>query len=102
MNKTFLFLILIKLLKFNLGCPPSVSYQADAWLPNATSISSPSTTYNNFKSYGNNCGHNKYWNVGDSGFIVGGVEAYKNEFPHLVAIWVNGEYPGCAGVIISS
>ena len=102
MNKAFVLFILFNL-NFNLNesCPPTVSYQADAGLPNASSISTPSTTYNNFRSYGNNCGHNKYWNVGDSGFIVGGVEAYENEFPHLVAVQTNENFR-CAGVIISS
>ena len=102
MNKAFLFFILFNLnLKLNECCPPTVSYQADAGLPNASSSSTGSITYNNIRSYGNNCGHNKYWNVGDSGFIVGGVDAYENEFPHLVAVQEN-EYFRCAGVIISS
>ena len=94
-------IILFSFFDVNLCCytsPPP--YQADAGLPNAASFSVSSLPYNNFRSYGNNCGHNKYWNVGDSGFIVGGVEAYENELPYQVALEFNGYF--CGGVIISS
>ena len=99
-----LIIFLFSLFDVSLCChhspPQAPNYQVNAGLPNATSISPPSTTYNNIRSYGNNCGHNKYWNVGDSGFIVNGAEAYENEFPFLVQIDYSGRY--CAGVIISS
>ena len=122
MNFAFPFgLLFTFLLKVNQGCHNSVgaptagtmttgtttttrstvSYQDDAGLPDATSNSTASTTYNSFRSYGNNCGHNKYWNVGDSGFIVGGVEAYENEFPYLVNV-KSFRNEQCSGVIINS
>ena len=98
MNKVFVFGVLFTLFNVN-QCCPTVTYQKKAGLPNVTSISTGSISYNNFMSYGNNCGHNKYWNVGDSGFIVNGVDAYENEFPYLVTLQFNGEF--CGGVIIS-
>ena len=100
MSKNFaLIILLFTLFDVSLCCytsPPE--YQAEAGLPNANSYSY-SATYNNFRSYGNDCGHNKYWNVGDSGFIVNGVEAYENEFPYQVSLEYNGYF--CGGVIIS-
>ena len=77
---------------------PPVSYQGESGLPDAASFSLP-TTYLNFRSYGNNCGHNKYWNVADGSFIINGDEAYENEFPYLVRFQKNDK--DCLGVIIS-
>ena len=84
------------------GCysPPDdyENYRVNAGLPLPGSKNSDVNTYPNLPRYGTNCGHNKYWNDGESTLIVGGVEAYPNEFPFQVRVVFDGS--SCSGSII--
>ena len=79
--------------------PPVENYREKVGLPFPNSKTSDSTIYPNLPRYGINCGHNMYWNVGDSGLIVGGVEAYENELPYQVLIGYGILY--CGGAILN-
>ena len=99
-----LFLILSLMLMLAMACfkQPTTNdlYRQNASLPNATSQISDTTVLSKLPRYGINCGHNMYWNVGESTLIVGGYDAIPNELPYQVAVSYGGNL--CGGTIISS
>ena len=84
------------------GCSRPTSfietYQEKAGLPLPGSKNSDVNTYPNLPRYGTNCGHNLYWNDGESSLIVGGVQAFQNELPYQVYVDFKGDI--CGGTII--
>ena len=88
------------------ACSPSTAsvadnYQRQMGLPPATAYNDTSGSYSNLRHYGQDCGFSKYWKADGIDFssIVGGTEAYPNEFPYQAKILLGGRFI-CGGSII--
>ena len=75
------------------------NYRLKSNLPLPAWKTSDATLYPNLFRYGVNCGHNKYWNLTTGSAIIGGVNAFENEFTYQAVVSYGGLF--CSGTIVN-